>query len=125
MPRRPPQGAVRQAARARGRPGRGPRMANLQLKIALGSYGHTAALKDGTVRADGIDFEFVEVRPLVAAFRRMVRSLEFDVCEMAFSTYLVAREFDKPFTALPVFPFRGFPHGALSANRAAGVQAPR
>ena len=29
---------------------------------------------------------------LVQAFRRMVRGLEFDVCEMALTTYLVARE---------------------------------
>ena len=29
--------------------------------------------------------------PIVAAFRRMVRDVEFDVCEMAPTTYLIAR----------------------------------
>src|ERR671932_1852723 len=79
------------------------------LKAAIGTYGHTAALKDHSVKPAGVDFEFVEVSPLNAAFRRMVRGLEFDVSEMAVTTYLVAREHARPFTALPIFPFRGFP----------------
>ena len=49
------------------------------------------------------------------AFRRMVRSVEFDVCEMAFTTYLVAKAHGKPFTALPVFLVRG--SGTPSTSR--------
>ncbi len=64
----------------------------------------------------GFAFEFVEVDPLIRAFRRMVRELEFDVCELAFTTYLVAKEHGKPFTALPVFLVRGFHHGAIVAK---------
>jgi 4,5-dihydroxyphthalate decarboxylase len=49
-----------------------------------------------------------------------VRFLEFDVCEMSFTTYLTAHASGKPFTALPVFPLCGFHHGAItgSANEA-------
>jgi 4,5-dihydroxyphthalate decarboxylase len=64
-------------------------------------------------------FDFEEVDPLIRAFRRMVRELEFDVCELAITTYLCAKEHGKRFTALPIFLVRGFHHGAIVA-RAAG-----
>ena len=38
----------------------------------------------------------------VVVIRRMVRDLAFDVCELAPTTYLCARAFNKPFTAIPV-----------------------
>src|SRR5215212_749892 len=96
----------------------------LTLKTAIGSYGHTAALKDGSVKPSGIDLEFVEVAPIIGAFRLMVRTLEFDVCEMAITTYLCARDVGKEFTAIPVFPVRAWHHGATSYNTTSGVQKP-
>ena len=54
-----------------------------QLKIAIADYGHTRALKSGEVRIRGVKPEFVQVAPIIGAFRRMVRDVEFDVCEMA------------------------------------------
>jgi 4,5-dihydroxyphthalate decarboxylase len=55
----------------------------------------------------------------------MVRNLEFDVCEMAITTYLSAKEYLKPFTAIPVFPVREFPHRALMVNDTVGVASPK
>jgi 4,5-dihydroxyphthalate decarboxylase len=100
-------------------------MTTTTLKTAIGSYGHTAALKDGSVKPDGYELEFVEVSPIIAAFRRMVRGLEFDVCEMAITTYLAAKEHNKPFTAIPVFPVRAFHHGPIAYNTTSGVQQPK
>ena len=77
------------------------------------------ALKDGTVRPEGVELDFVEVDPLIGAFRQMVRADEYDVCELAFTTYLCAKEHGARFTALPVFLVRGFHHGAVVA-RASG-----
>jgi hypothetical protein len=74
------------------------------------------ALKDGTVRPRGVELEFVEVDPLIRAFRQMVRERAYDVTEMAFTTYLCARELGKRFTALPIFLVRGFHHGAVVAK---------
>ena len=79
------------------------------------TQGANAALKDGTVAPDGFTLEFEEVDPLIRAFRRMVRDLEYDVCELAITTYLCAKEHGKRFTALPVFLVRGFHHGAILA----------
>src|SRR5918911_1136334 len=75
-----------------------------------------AALKDGRVTPEGIAFRFEEVAPITKAFRIMCRELAYDVCEMAATTYLVAREHGKPFTALPIFLTRGFHHGKVLAR---------
>src|SRR5207244_10853985 len=73
------------------------------LKTAIATYPHTQGLKDGTVTAPGIEFEHIEITPLIAAFRRMCRRLEFDVAEMAITTYLTAKAYNKPCTARPAF----------------------
>src|SRR6185437_4535471 len=86
--------------------------------------GATRALKDGTVNPAGWTLNFEEVPVLVQAFRRMVRGLEFDVTEMAFTTYLVAKAHGKPFTALPVFLVRDFHHGAVRRGARSGDLAP-
>jgi 4,5-dihydroxyphthalate decarboxylase len=95
------------------------------LKTAIATYPHTRALKDGTVAVEGLHLEHVEVTPIVGAFRRMVRALEFDVSEMAITTYLTARAYDKAFTALPVFVMRQFHHAPIVYNVKSGVVAPR
>jgi 4,5-dihydroxyphthalate decarboxylase len=95
------------------------------LKTAIATYAHTQALKDGTVTAPGIRFEHVEVTPIVGAFRRMCRSLEFDVSEMAITTYLTAKAYGKPFTALPVFVMRQFHHAPIVCNVKSGVKSPK
>ncbi len=83
-----------------------------------------AALKDGTVKPKLFVPEFVEVDPLIAAFRRMVRGHEFDICEMAITTYMAAKAYKKPMTAIPVFIVRAFHHGAILVNKKAGVTKP-
>jgi 4,5-dihydroxyphthalate decarboxylase len=100
-------------------------MADRKLKAVTRTQGNNQALKDGTVHPHTFAFDFEEVPVLVDAFRRMVRGLEFDVCEMALTTYLCARSHGKRFTALPIFLVRGFHHGAILVNRKAGIQVPK
>jgi 4,5-dihydroxyphthalate decarboxylase len=97
----------------------------VHLTTVTRTQGNNAALKDGTVAPQGFVFDFEEVPVLVQAFRRMVRELEFDVCEMAFTTYLCARAWGKRFTALPIFLVRGFHHGAIVCNTEAGIREPK
>lgn len=97
----------------------------LPLKTAIATYGHTAAFKNGSIPAEGIRTDFVEVTPIIAAFRRMVRDLEFDVCEMASATYMIAREAGLPVRALPVFTYRRFHHSGFVCRPDAGIRAPR
>jgi 4,5-dihydroxyphthalate decarboxylase len=97
----------------------------VRLKIAIGSYGHTGAVKSGAVPIEGVDPDFVEIVPIIGAFRRMVRDLEFDICEMAPTTYMIARALGTPFIALPIFLTRRFHHGGFVVRPDAGIKVPK
>ncbi|MFN0003757.1 MAG: ABC transporter substrate-binding protein [Burkholderiaceae bacterium] len=97
----------------------------VNLDIAIATYGHTNALKNGTVSIQGVAPHFIEIKPIIAAFRRMVRDVEFDVCEMAPATYMLAREAGAPFKALPIFIFRRFHHAGLVYRDDAGIAQPK
>lgn len=94
-------------------------------KTALVTYPHTEALKTGTVTPRTCRLDFEEVPAIIQAFRRMVRGLEFDVSEMAITTYLTAKAHGKKFTAIPVFPMRAFHHAAILYNTASNIRAPK
>jgi len=96
-----------------------------QLKIAIGTYGHTRALKGGDVPIEGVAPAFVEVVPIIGAFRRMVRDVEFDICEMAPTTYMIARALGAPYIALPIFLMRRFHHGGFVVRPDAGIKVPK
>jgi 4,5-dihydroxyphthalate decarboxylase len=95
------------------------------LTIAIGNYGLTKPLKDGSIRTPELNLEYIQVDPIVAAMRRMVRGLEFDICEMAFTTYLCAKACGKPITAIPVFLTRNFHHWAMFYNVKSGITKPK
>ncbi len=95
------------------------------LKTVTRTQGNNEALKDGTVKPRGFSFDFVEVDPLIDAFRRMVRAREFDVSEMAMTTYITARAHGKRITGLPIFLMRAFHHGAIKQNMKAGLTSPK
>lgn len=97
----------------------------MKLRTVSRTQGNNQALKEGSVKPRGFEFEFEEVPVLIEAFRRMVRGLEFDVSEMALTTYVCARAHGKRFTALPIFLVRAFHHGAIVINRDAGIRHPK
>jgi 4,5-dihydroxyphthalate decarboxylase len=100
-------------------------MAGPRFKTVTRTQGNNQALKDGSVKPKTFEFDFVEVDPLIAAFRRMVRGSEFDICEMAITTYICARAHGKRMTAIPVFLVRAFHHGAILVNTKAGIRTPK
>ena len=89
------------------------------------TQGNNRALKDGTVQPKTFGFEFIEVDPLIAAFRREVRASEFDICELAITTYICAKAHGKKLTAIPVPIVRQFHHGAILVNTKAGIKSPK
>jgi 4,5-dihydroxyphthalate decarboxylase len=100
-------------------------MADLHFKSVTRTQGNNRALKDGSVKPKTFAFDFVEVDPLIDAFRRMVRGLELDICEMAITTYICAKAHGKRMTAVPVFLVRAFHHGAILVNTKAGIRTPK
>jgi 4,5-dihydroxyphthalate decarboxylase len=98
------------------------------LTVVLGDYPHTQALREATARSGGpeaLDCTYVRVTPIFAAFARMVRRLEFDVCELALATYLQAREAGLPLTLLPVVTSGDTHHQSLSRLSASAPVSPR
>jgi len=81
------------------------------------AQGANRALIDGEVAPAGYRLSFADEPVLVKGFRKMVRNLEYDVAEMALTTYLTAKEHGARFTALPVFLVRDFHHGAVQVLR--------
>jgi 4,5-dihydroxyphthalate decarboxylase len=83
------------------------------LTVAIGTYPHTKALKEGRIRSDLFSMEFAEISPINRAFAPMVRELRFDVSEMAIATYLQAKAFGVGITLLPIAVAARFQQSAL------------
>jgi 4,5-dihydroxyphthalate decarboxylase len=98
--------------------------ASITLRTAFANYPHVQAIKDGSVMSERVRFDFEDVPVITRAFRRMVRTLDFDLCEIALTTLAQAHAFDKPITGLPIVIMRGFHHGALICPAASGITGP-
>jgi 4,5-dihydroxyphthalate decarboxylase len=89
---------------------------NLPLTIACRGYDRIAALRDGSIQAEGIDLRII---PLVVeeTFWRQLHHVEFDASELSFSSYTISRSRgDLPLIAIPVFPSRYFRHSCIFVN---------
>ena len=96
----------------------------LRLHSAIADYPHVRAIKDGSVTSPRIHFDFADVPVITRAFRRMVRTLDFDLCEIALTTLAQAHAFDKPIKALPIVVMRGFHHAALVCPTGSPITGP-
>src|SRR5882672_11502047 len=99
-------------------------MANLRLTLACGPYDRTQALRDGTIRAEGIELNYITLQP-AEIFWRMLQYQEFDASEMSLSNYTsLVSDGNAPFIAIPVFPSRVFRHGYFFVNTTKGIEKP-
>src|SRR5260370_31665253 len=80
----------------------------IPLTMACGDYEIVRALKEGTVRPDGIDLTILTGMDSATRHWRFLRNQEFDMAETSASSYIVSRDRGFPFTALPVFLHRRF-----------------
>ena len=100
-------------------------MTLLPLTLAIADYPHTRALRNRSIAIEGVAPTFANVTPQIAAYRRMVRQVEFDVCELAPTTYLIARAYGAPFVALPIFVTRRFHHSGLLVRSRSLIRGPK
>lgn len=92
-------------------------MAKLNLSIAMGDYDRTRALYDGRVQIDGVDPVFMLLNPEEMFFRAM-RSRDFDIAELSFSSYLVKHSRgESPYIAVPIFLSRAFRHTCIYVRK--------
>ena len=80
---------------------------------------------DGAIETDGVEFHQLTGIYYVDIFRRMARSLEFDVASMSFVSYLCAKEYGVPITGLPLLLSHRFPHDGVLYNVDSGIKEPK
>lgn len=96
----------------------------LPLTIAAGAYDRTAALRDGRVRPEGIDLNWLPLK-VEEIFWRMMQNREFDVSELSFSGYVVrTARGARDLTAIPVFLSRSFRHNIIYVSERSGITRP-
>lgn len=96
----------------------------MQLTLACGRYDRTQALIDGRVRAEGVELNYLPLKP-GETFWRQLNHQEFDASEMSLSSYTILRsEGDERFIAIPVFPSRIFRHSAVYLKEDSKIQRP-
>jgi 4,5-dihydroxyphthalate decarboxylase len=96
----------------------------VRLKTLLGDYPTTHALRTGKLGSPAVEFDFADVKQVASAFKRTVRDLEFDVSELAITTYLMARAHGKPYVLLPAVVLGRFQHPFIVYNSARGELRP-
>lgn len=101
----------------------------LKLTIGFSDNPRLQPLKEGAVRPQNIDLEFVTISPNKLFLRNLTSGLEFDVSEMSISETLLAKERGETFgggrwdwTPIPVFLSRGLFWAALYVNSSSGIK---
>jgi 4,5-dihydroxyphthalate decarboxylase len=113
----------------------------LRLTVACGDYEIVRAIKEGTVKADGLDLVMLTGMGPRERHWRMARHSEFDICEANVGAYFMERDHVAlaseasgqrgdsivrvALTAIPVFLHRRFRHGFLFVNAKAGIREPK
>ncbi|MBI2317410.1 MAG: ABC transporter substrate-binding protein [Betaproteobacteria bacterium] len=94
----------------------------LKLRMLIGDYEIVRALRDGSVQAEGIEFEFPHYPGVRDIHRQVAREEICDVGEFNGPAYVAAASRGWPMTALPVFLHRRFRHGFIFINRNCGIE---
>src|ERR1041384_299940 len=96
----------------------------LRLTLAAGHYDRTEALRDGRVRAEGIDLTYIMLR-VEEIFWRMAQHREFDASEFSLGGYVVRRgRGADDLIAIPVFPSRFFRQSCIFVHEGSGIRRP-
>jgi len=96
----------------------------IHLTLAVGNYESIRALKEGSVKPDGIELSVLTDMTSDIRHWRMLRNHEFDVAELSVSNYLMAKYTGLPFIAIPVFLHRRFRHSFIYINTAKNITKP-
>jgi len=97
----------------------------LRLSTLLGDYPNTRALRQARLKPEHSLLDFADATPPHSAFKRAVRDMEFDLCELAIVTFLMAKAHGKPLVLMPAVIFGRLPHKFLMYNPERGELSPR
>jgi|SRR5580765_330186 4,5-dihydroxyphthalate decarboxylase len=94
------------------------------VRMLLGDYPLTQALKKGEVKSGAVALDFADVKTVSTAFKRVVRNLEFDCSELAIVTFLMAKAYGKPLSLMPAVVMARFQHPHIVYNMERGPLSP-
>lgn len=97
----------------------------LRLRTNLADYPVTLAVKDGRVRSDLVQLDFLGPKTAHDGFKPMLREGAFDLSEMATATFLLAKAHGKPYVLIPAPTAGRLQHGSVVYNRERGELDPR
>lgn len=95
----------------------------LQFSFISASNERIAPLLNGDVPVEGAELIWTNSDPS-ETFWRQLKFEEFEVCEMSFSSLLIALSQGKDMVGIPVFPSRRFMHALISCHVDAGIEKP-
>lgn len=93
----------------------------LKLSFACGDYEIMRAVKDGTVKPEGIELQVETKLGPKDRHWAMARENCYDICEFNAPAYFMARQRGYNWTSLPVFGHRRFRHGFFFVNPKSGI----
>lgn len=100
-------------------------MPTLTLDLGCGDYDIVRPLKDGAVRAEGMEINFVTINRPPEVHWRMGMYHEFDAAEMSFGSFVAGKARGNfPFVGIPAFVYRKFRHSCAYVNVNAGIHKP-
>lgn len=100
-------------------------MPTLTLDLGCGDYDIVRPLKDGAVRAEGMEINFITINRPPEVHWRMGVHHEFDAAEMSFGSFVAGKaRGDFPFVGIPIFVYRKFRHSCAYVNVNAGIHQP-
>src|SRR5687768_6893666 len=101
-----------------------------RMTLAVNSYDRHGPMIEGAVSDADFEIQVMEVgqsqpgRYGTSRHERFLPGLEFDACELSFSSYLVAVDQGLPVQAIPVFPRRLFSQSQMYRNVNSGIAGP-
>ena len=97
----------------------------VRLHTLLGDHPSTLALKQGKLTSDLVEFDFADVKVANTAFKPLVRDAKFDTGELAITTFLLAKAFNKAYVLLPATVVGRGQHHTIAYNAERGELRPQ
>lgn len=93
----------------------------MKLFTLLGNYPNAAAIRNGQIKSDLIEFDIADIKVSNTAFKPLVREAKFDVAEIAIVTYLQAKAAGKAYTLIPATVVGRGQHHTIAYNPERGA----
>jgi 4,5-dihydroxyphthalate decarboxylase len=100
-------------------------MSVLQIDLCCGDYDVVRPLRNGAVRPEGMEINFVTINRPPEVHWRMGIHGEFDAAEMSLGSFVAGKARGNfPFVGIPAFVYRRFRHSCAYVNVKSGIDKP-